>query len=208
MQNPNLPCRPQCSRCGLTLKPTEDQCPDCGPAEQPMENTGAVWDALGTVGRGEERETPKAAGAASNPASGSFSEIPSNRDFGDTSSAGVIASPAMDDAETTKAIRQLAGEVTAPEEQQTAPVSAFDFQAPSEMTDNVAEEEPELTEKTKLRWEPVNVELIEQALAKDAVRRVRLANYDVFQILLSLRNRVTSKGKVGWIAVVQREVPR
>ena len=173
-----------------------------------MESAGAAGDA-GAVERGEELATPKATGAASIQASGSSSEDPLNRCFGDTSPAGIAVSPAMGDTGTTEAIRQLAGEMTAPEEQQTAPVSAFDFEAPSEMTDNVAEEEPELTEMAKLRWEPVNVELIEQALAKDAVRRVRFAHYDVFQILLSLRHRATSiKGKVGWIPVVQRESAR
>ncbi|CAJ1450449.1 unnamed protein product, partial [Effrenium voratum] len=55
-----------------------------------------------------------------------------------------------------------------------------------------------------VRWEPVNVTAIEEALNLDAVRR--LENCDCFGILLSIRQRAVGvRNGVGHIPVLQRE---
>ena len=85
----------------------------------------------------------------------------------------------------------------------------MDAEPPSDGDDEMDAEEdkpPDTNTVYRLRWEPVNVEVIEQALQLDAVRRVRLANYDLFAVLLSIRSRIVNvKGKVGWIPVLERE---
>ena len=87
----------------------------------------------------------------------------------------------------------------------------MDAEPPSDGDDEMDAEEdkpPDTNTVYRLRWEPVNVEVIEQALQLDAVRRVRLANYDLFAVLLSIRSRIVNvKGKVGWIPVLERECP-
>ena len=68
--------------------------------------------------------------------------------------------------------------------------------------------QPELAMKGRLRWEPVNVVLLEEALNLDAVRRLKLPFDEAFDILLSIRRRtVNVKGRLGWIAVFEREAP-
>ena len=74
--------------------------------------------------------------------------------------------------------------------------------------DSVSDEPPKLSTGV-LRWETVNIETIEKALELDAIRRLRLEHYNVFQILLSIRRRtVDVKGKIGRIAVLERESER
>jgi hypothetical protein len=63
-----------------------------------------------------------------------------------------------------------------------------------------------LVQKCELKWEPVNVALIEMALRRDALRRASCPGHELFEILYHLRNRATNvrKGK-GVVAVVYRE---
>ena len=69
-----------------------------------------------------------------------------------------------------------------------------------------SKEAPEITETFTLRWEPVNVAIIEKALMLVATRCVSMEHYDCFEILMSIRSRAVKvrRGK-GVIAVLQRE---
>ena len=72
-------------------------------------------------------------------------------------------------------------------------------------TESVADDAPELG-AARLRWEPVNVHVVGEALKLDAIRRVHMEYYSAFDVLLSIQRRATNvRGKVGWIAVVERE---
>ena len=71
---------------------------------------------------------------------------------------------------------------------------------------DVSKDAPEITETFTLRWEPVNVAIIEKALMLVATRCVSMEHYDCFEILMSIRNRaVKVRGGKGVIAVLQRE---
>ena len=98
-------------------------------------------------------------------------------------------------------------ELTLP--QQDHPDNDDRAEQPSDDEAGAEENEPPIPDTYhRLRWEQVNVEVIEQALQLDAVRRMRLANYDLFAVLLSIRRRIVNvKGKVGWIPVLERECP-
>ena len=110
--------------------------------------------------------------------------------------------------ETDVAIRKLL------ETDVIVPTAATDedvdiLEPPDEPVESVMDElAPDLPANGKLRWEPVNVQIIEEALSLDAVRRARLPHEEVFDVILSIRRRaVKVEGKLGWIPVLEREVP-
>ena len=73
------------------------------------------------------------------------------------------------------------------------------------LMESVADDPPDLG-KCSLRWEPVNVALVSEALNLDVVRRVQLDHYSAFDVLLSIQRRATRvTGQVGWIAVAECE---
>ncbi len=52
------------------------------------------------------------------------------------------------------------------------------------------------------------MELLNEALELDAVRRMKAPFYEAFDVLLSIRRRVLNvKGRLGWIPVLERESP-
>ena len=71
---------------------------------------------------------------------------------------------------------------------------------------DASKESPEITDNFILRFEPVNMKAIEEALMLVAMRSVSTDNYDCFEILMSIRNRTHDirRGK-GKIAVLERE---
>ena len=54
-----------------------------------------------------------------------------------------------------------------------------------EAGEDASKEPPDMTETFTLRWEPVNVAIIEKALMLAAMRSASLDNYDCFEILMS-----------------------
>ena len=114
---------------------------------------------------------------------------------------------AATDRGTTAAIEAMLAQPRYEVDDEDDNANTVNLEPPSMGTgESVSNDAPTLADKCRLRWEPVNVRIIEEALSLDAIRRVRLANYDAFDVLLSIRRRVTNvKGKVGWIAVAERE---
>ncbi len=112
------------------------------------------------------------------------------------------------DLETLAVIKRLLGGA---EEQQAERVEeCIDILEPPEEAsgESAADLEPDLEPVGRLRWEPVNVELLNEALELDAVRRMKAPFYEAFDVLLSIRRRVLNvKGRLGWIPVLERESP-
>ena len=97
------------------------------------------------------------------------------------------------DPETLAAIDTLLG-VVVEQQQDTRSTEEIDLLAPPEEDTGglTADEVPEIEPGGRLRWEPVNVVLLEEALRLDAFRRVRLSYYYTFHVLLSIRRRVVN----------------
>ena len=80
------------------------------------------------------------------------------------------------------------------------------YQVPDHLGENAGNDEPVVGKDFIVRWEPVNITLVEKAMRLSAMRCASTEHYDFFQILWSIRNRVVRvrNGK-GWIAVLERE---
>ena len=142
---------------------------------------------------------------------GSASTAPAVETAKDEGASAHLAPAFTGDPETQDAYAAIVGLSPGAAAPELPPDAAGppDWDSPPEdtPTESVAEDAPDLVEKkVRLRWEPVNVRLVAEALKLDAVRRVPLNHYSAFDVLLSVQRRaVNVKGKVGWIAVVERE---
>ena len=107
--------------------------------------------------------------------------------------ASTLEEPEFNDASTHEAYELITTSSARPAIPPAAPPDelAMDWDSPpqADPTESIADDAPALGGKATLRWEPVNVHLVSEALKLDAIRRVPLEYYNAFDVLLSIQRR-------------------
>ncbi|CAE7254134.1 unnamed protein product [Symbiodinium sp. CCMP2592] len=148
------------------------------------------------------------AGSAGAHASGS-AEAPAGSTEGDAGSAGAHASGSAEApaGSTEGDAGSAAGSAEAPAgstEASSGSPSEDDFHEGDE--GEPTHFPPKQTQPSSLRtrWEPVNVQSLDEALGKDAVRR--FTEFSLYEVLWSIRTRVRSiRGRIGWVFVTEQD---